>query len=76
MEEGSAAAQSMASQSNALRELASIFRLPDGMAAAASQPERAAEVQPRPTPTVRRTIQRKTEAAVVANESAASWQSF
>ncbi|HDR9021722.1 TPA: MCP four helix bundle domain-containing protein [Burkholderia vietnamiensis] len=76
VEEASAAAQSMASQSNTLRELVSIFRLPDGMAGAASPTERAAEVQPRPKPAVRKTVQRKTEAAVVANESAASWQSF
>jgi methyl-accepting chemotaxis protein len=74
VEEASAAAQSMASQSNTLRELVSIFRLPDGMAVRPA--ERAAEVQPRPKPAVRKTVQRKTEAAVVANESAASWQSF
>lgn len=76
VEEASAAAQSMASQSSTLRELVSIFRLPDSIAGSASLPMRATVAQRRPVSTARNAVRHRSETPLVANESKPAWQAF
>ncbi|MBW9102320.1 methyl-accepting chemotaxis protein [Paraburkholderia phenoliruptrix] len=74
VEEASAAAQSMASQSSTLRELVSVFRLPDSFSVSASVSERATVA-----PTVAKQKNRMPRKAPVAADSNAGngdWQNF
>ncbi|OXI34755.1 methyl-accepting chemotaxis protein [Burkholderia sp. AU16741] len=76
VEEASAAAQSMASQSSTLRDLVSIFRLPDSTRGTTSVPGQLPELARRPMPKARSIAQRRPEAALPSNESSAGWRSF
>ncbi|MFL9944111.1 methyl-accepting chemotaxis protein [Paraburkholderia graminis] len=76
VEEASAAAQSMASQSGTLRQLVSVFRLPDSFAVPASVSERPALAQRRPVAKQKVHVQRKVPVATDSDGGNANWQSF
>ncbi|MCA7955805.1 methyl-accepting chemotaxis protein [Burkholderia seminalis] len=76
VEEASAAAQSMASQSSTLRDLVSIFRLPDSTSGTTSVLGHLPELTLRPMPEARSIAQRRPEVALSSNESSAGWRSF
>jgi len=74
VEEASAAAQSMASQSGTLRELVSIFRLPDSFAVSTSVPERPIVARPVARPKVH--MPSRVPVAVDSTAGNSDWQNF
>ncbi|MDP9651420.1 hypothetical protein J2793_006895 [Paraburkholderia caledonica] len=74
VEEASAAAQSMASQSGTLRELVSIFRLPDSFTVSASVPERPIVARPVARPKVH--MPSRVPVAVDSTAGNSDWQNF
>jgi len=76
VEEASAAAQSMASQSGTLRELVSVFRLPDSFSVPASVSERPTPAQRRPVARKKVPMPLKVPVAVDNSGGNADWQNF